>query len=132
MSKLPLIARIFLGLIFAGGGIMTLFELGPEPPALEGGAADFMDGLMGSGYFWTFLKISEIVAGIMLLTGIGVPLALLILAPIVANIVLFHLFLAPAPADMAAGVITLVLGLYLGYAYRGSFSGVLNFKAKPG
>ena len=132
MAKLPLIARIFLGLIFAGLGVMTLLGLGPEPPELEGAAADFMDGLMASGYFWPFLKISEIVAGIMLLTGIGVPLALLILVPIVANIVLFHIFLQPAPADMAIGVIALVLGLYLGYAYRGSFSGVLNFKAKPG
>lgn len=131
MAKLPLIARILLGLLFAAGGIVALLQLGPQPE-LEGAAADFMDGLMGSGYFWPFLKIVEIVAGIMLLTGIGVPLALLLLAPIVANIVLFHIFLAPAPADMAIGVLALVLGLYLGYAYRSSFSGVLNFKAKPG
>ena len=131
MAKLPLIARILLGLIFAGSGVATLLGLLPELE-LEGAAADFMDGLMGTGYFWPFLKICEIVAGIMLLTGIGVPLALLILVPIVANIVLFHIFLAPAPADMAIGVVALVLGLYLGYAYRGSFSGVLNLKAKPG
>jgi len=129
MAKLPLIARILLGLLFAAGGIVALLQLGPQPE-LEGAAADFMDGLMGSGYFWPFLKIVEIVAGIMLLTGIGVPLALLLLAPIVANIVLFHVFLEPA--DIAIALVALVLGLYLAYAYRGSFAGVLKFKAKPG
>ena len=129
MAKLPLIARILLGLLFAAGGIVALLQLGPQPE-LEGAAADFMDGLMGSGYFWPFLKIVEIVAGIMLLTGIGVPLALLLLAPIVANIVLFHVFLEPG--DIAIALVALVLGLYLAYAYRGSFAGVLKFKAKPG
>ncbi len=129
MAKLPLIARILLGLLFAAGGIAALLQLGPQPE-LEGAAADFMDGLMGPGYFWPFLKIVEIVAGIMLLTGIGVPLALLLLAPIVANIVLFHVFLEPG--DIAIALVALVLGLYLAYAYRGSFAGVLKFKAKPG
>ena len=89
-----------------------------------------MGGLMGSGYFWPFLKITEIVCGLLLLSGIGVPLALVVLAPITTNIVLFHVFLEPA--NIAVALVLLVLHLYLGYAYRSSFAGVLDLKAKAG
>lgn len=129
MAKLPLIARLLLGLMLTAFAIIGLFGLGPEPE-LEGKAADFMNGLVGSGYFWQFLKISEIVCGLMLLSGIGVPLALVILAPITTNIVLFHVFLSPA--DIAIAIVLLVLHVYLGYAYRSSFAGVLDRKAQPG
>ena len=129
MAKLPLVARILLGLIFTVFGVMGLFQLGPQPE-LEGQAADFMNGLVGSGYFWPMLKIAEIACGLLLLSGMGVPLALVILAPVTTNIVAFHLFLEPA--TMAIAVVMLVLHLYLGYAYRSSFAEVLNRKAQPG
>ena len=132
MAKLPLVARVLLGLMLTVPtilGFFGLFGLG-EGPELEGKALDFMDGLIGSDYFWPFLKITEIVCGLMLLSGIGVPPALVILAPITTNIVLFHVFLEPA--TIVAGIVLLVLHLYLGYAYRSSFAGVLNPKAKAG
>lgn len=129
MAKLPLVARLFLGLIFTAFGIMGLFQLGPQPE-LEGQAADFMNGLVGSGYFWPMLKITEIACGLLLLSGIGVPLALVILAPVTTNIVAFHLFIGPPP--IAIALVMLVLHLYLGYAYRSSFAGVLDLKAKAG
>ena len=127
--KLVLVARILLGLLFTVFGIIGLFHLLEEPP-LEGAAADFMGGLTGSGYWWQFLKITEIVCGVLLLTGLYVPLALTVLAPIVLNIVLFHAFLARTP-DAVVGIVALLLGLYLARAYRGSFAGVLNRSAKP-
>ena len=70
------------------------------------------------------------VCGLMLLSGIGVALALVVLAPVTTNIVAFHIFLDPA--TIAIGIVLLALHGYLGYAYRGSFAGVLNRKAQPG
>ncbi len=128
--KLVLVARILLGLLFTVFGIMALFGIGPEPPELEGKAGDFMGGLVGSGYFFQFLKITEILCGLLLLFGRYVPLALIVLAPIVLNIVLFHAFLAREP-DAIVGIVALLLGLFLARAYRSSFAGVLNRSAQP-
>jgi putative oxidoreductase len=56
----------------------------------------------------------------LLLTGRYVPLALTLLAPIVVNIVLFHLFLEPA--TLALPIILLGLGLYLAWTERAAFA----------
>ena len=58
------------------------------------------------------LKIAEILSGILLLSGRFVPLALLILAPIVLQIVMFHAFLYSG--GMALPIVILILELYLG------------------
>jgi hypothetical protein len=68
-------------------------------------------------------------AGIFLLAGILVPLALTLLAPVVVNIVLFHVFLDPA--GMPIAILVLVLEVFLAWGYRDSFKGVLDLRAKP-
>jgi uncharacterized membrane protein YphA (DoxX/SURF4 family) len=130
MKYMPLVARILLGLTFAGLGTVGLLQLG-EPQGLEPNAEAFMTGLIGSGYFWPFLKVTEIVCGLLLLAGLYVPLALVVLAPIVINIVAFHLFLAFGPGAVP-GFLALALGIYLAYCYRSSYRGVLQRKAPLG
>ena len=93
-DKLTLIARVVLGLPFVIFGLNGFFHFIPMPP-LPAEAMTFMVGLMASGYFIPFLKITEIVCGVLILTGRYVPLALVVLAPVIINIVLFNLFLAP-------------------------------------
>ena len=128
MKKAALVARLLLGLMFLVFGLNGFFnflpalELGPE-------AGAFFGGLMDAGYFIPFLKTFETLSGVMLLAGVGVPLALLFLAPIVSNILMFQIFLDPA--NIMPGLVALVLGLFVAYAYRDSFAGVLNFGAKP-
>src|ERR1700733_9916759 len=95
MSKLPLIARLLLGAIFFVFGLNGFFHFLPNPPMPEKAAA-FAMGLMGSGYFFPFLKATETICGLLLLSGAFVPLALVVLAPIIINIFLFHAFLAPS------------------------------------
>ena len=121
MSKLPLIARIILGLIFTVFSINFFVPFLPMPePTPEAGA--FLGALMDSGYMFYFIKIVELVGGIMLLIGICVPLALLLLAPIVVNIFLFHIFLDPAGFMM--GLFIFLLEFYLLYHYRSVFSNI--------
>ena len=123
MSKLPLIARIILGLIFTVFSINFFVPFLPMPePTPEAGA--FLGALMDSGYMFYFIKIVELVGGIMLLIGICIPFALLLLAPIVVNIFLFHIFLDPAGFLM--GLFIFLLEFYLLYHYRSVFSKICS------
>ena len=129
MKYLPVIARILLGLIYTASGVVVLFGLAPAPE-LEGVPATFMEGIESTGYFMPFLKLTETICGLLLLSGFGVPLALVVLAPVTLHIALYHLFVDPA--GIVVAIVLLVLHAYLGYAYRGSYSGVLNLRARPG
>ena len=112
-AKLPLIARIILGLIFFVFGLMGLLNLIPPPADLPEGLMTFMKGLMASVYFMPFLKLTETICGLLLLIGWFVPLALVILAPISLNIFLVHAFLEPSGLPMA--VIIGLLMIYLAF-----------------
>jgi hypothetical protein len=68
-----------------------------------------------------------VVCGALLLTGFFVPLALIVLAPISLNILLFHSFLAPEGLPLAIGIV--VLHVMLGTLYRNNYVGIL--KARP-
>jgi uncharacterized membrane protein YphA (DoxX/SURF4 family) len=119
VKKAPLIARILLGLIFFVFGLNGFLNFLPTPPPSEKMMA-FASGLMASGYFFPFLKGVEVICGALLLSGAFVPLALVVLAPIILNIFLVHAFLAPDGV-----VLALVIGaleIYLAFfadPYRG-------------
>lgn len=92
---------------------MGLFNLMPPPEDLPENLELFNRGLAASQYFFTLLKITELVSGLFLLSGFFVPLALVMLAPIILNIFLTHLFLAPSGVPLA-----LILGgveIYLAF-----------------
>lgn len=109
-EKLPMIARIVLGLAFFVFGLMGLLNLAPPPADLPENMKTFMAGMGATTYFFPFLKATETVCGALLLAGWFVPLALVILAPIVLNIVLVHGFMDPKGLPIG-----IVLGLLLVY-----------------
>ncbi len=111
MSKVTLVVRVLMGLVFAGGGIAFFFT---TPPPLEGPMADFFNGMVATKYFFPLLKGTEIVCGLILISGLFVPLALVVLAPIILNIFLVHLFLAPDGLILATilGLIEVYLAFF--------------------
>jgi uncharacterized membrane protein YphA (DoxX/SURF4 family) len=113
-AKIPLIARVLLGLVFLFGGIVGLLNLVPPPPDLPERLQTFNSGLMASGYFFPLLKGTETICGLLLITGFFVPLALVVLAPIVINIILVHAFLAPdgLPLAVIIGLLTAYLAFF--------------------
>lgn len=113
MGKAPLIARILLGFIFFAAGLAGLLNLAPPPADLPEDMKTFMAGMMASKYFFPLLKGTEVVCGAMLLSGLYVPLALVVLAPIVINIVLTHLFLEPSGLPVA--IVIALLQAYLAF-----------------
>lgn len=116
-SKLPMIARLLLGFVMFASGLAGLLNLMPTPPDLPERLVTFTNGLMASIYFMPFLKLTETICGALLMSGFFVPLALVILAPIVLNIFLVHAFLAPSGLPLAT-----VIGLLMIY---------LSFFAQP-
>ena len=113
MKKSPLIARIFLGLIFFVFGLNGFLNFIPQPP-LEEPMATFMKGMMVTKYFFPFLKGTETLCGLMLLSGAFVPLALVVLAPIILNIFLVHAFMAPSglPVAIVIGLLEVYLAFF--------------------
>lgn len=123
ISKLlPAATRVLLGLVFLVFGANKLLHFIPQPP-LPPAALPFLTGLIASGYMITTLAIVEMIAGVLLLAGRFVPLALTVLAPIIVNIALFHTVLAPAPGMV---VFLLAAELYLAWAYRSAFAALLQ------
>ena len=124
---LPSVARVLLGLIFFVFGLNGFLHFLPQPP-LPSAAGAFLGALAGAGYMFPMIKSIEVAAGAMLLANRGVPLALVLLAPVVVNIVAFHLVLAP---PNAVTWLTLACEAYLGWAYRGHFRSLFVAKAVP-
>jgi uncharacterized membrane protein YphA (DoxX/SURF4 family) len=118
-SKITIVLRSILGFIFVAAPIATAFHLAPQP-AMPPAAAAFVSALAVSGYMLPLLWSTEIAAGILLLSGFMVPLALVTLAPVIVNIAAFHLFLNPA--SLMPAIIVTALELSLVWRYRRSFA----------
>jgi uncharacterized membrane protein YphA (DoxX/SURF4 family) len=118
MSKLPMIARLLLGLIFFVFGLNGFLNFLPTPPMPEAAGA-FAGALAATGYMFPLIKGLEVIVGLLLLSNKFVPLALIVLAPITVNIVLFHVVLAPA--GLALPVIIVLIHAYLAYTYKSVF-----------
>ena len=123
MKKTTAAARILLGLVFLVFGLNAFLHFIHMPPP-QGRAAQLMAGFAAVGYFFPLLFGTQVVAGALLLVRRFVPLALLLLAPIVVNIVAFHLFCEPSGLPLALAV--LALEIFLAWSYRGAFQSVLH------
>jgi hypothetical protein len=119
----PTAARLFLGLVFTVFGLNFFLHFLPTPPSTPRAGA-FAGALFASGYLFPLLKLTEITAGVLLLGNRFVPLALALLAPIVVNIVGFHLFLAPSGLPLPLAV--LAAELFVAWSYRAAFAPMLH------
>lgn len=124
---LPVAARTLLGLVFVVFGLNGFLHFLPQPPLPEA-ALPFIGGLAKAGYFFPLLKGTEVIAGLLLLSGRFVPLSLTILAPIIVNIAAFHLVLAPS---LGMVVMLLALEIYLAWAHRDAFAPLLRARTAP-
>lgn len=122
LKNLPLIARVALGLIFFVFGLNGFLNFLPAP-AMPANAIAFVSGLASSGYFFPLLKGVQVFCGLLLIVGAFVPLALVILAPIILNIFLFHVFLAPAGIILAS--VMGLLEVYLAF-FSAPYSGIVT------
>lgn len=124
----PIIAGILLGLLFAMAAVVVLFNLVDAPPPPEGSpAAQFFAAFGPTGYL-TFVKVFELVGGILVAIPKTRNFGLLVLGPIIVNILAFHIFVAGGFKDLLNPMLLIIvaLSLYLLWVGRKNFAGLLN------
>ena len=95
-------------------------------PDIAPDAQNFMGALMATGYLFKFIGLVEMSMGILILTGFYMPLALILIAPITLNIVLFHIFLEHT--GLPLGIIMTVLNIFLLYSHLDKYKSFLSAK----
>jgi putative oxidoreductase len=122
------IAAALLGLMFIAASVPVLFHLGPTPPTPPEGtpAAHFMAAFVPTGYL-TFVKVCELLGGLLVIIPRTRNLGLLVLGPIIVNILAFTIFIAGGHGlgnPMFIGIC--VLALLLLWVERKAFAGLVN------
>lgn len=127
---LPTAARILMGLIFFVFGLNGFLHFIPQPKTpMPEGAVAFAGALMKTGYMFPLIAGTQTLVGLLLLLNRWVTLALALIAPVVVNIVAFHVFLSPSGIGLA--LLVLALELYLAWAYRKHFQPMLAMRIHP-
>jgi putative oxidoreductase len=125
MRIAAVIARYLAGFIFLVMGLNGFLNFIHFPPP-TGVAAQFMGALYVSHYLWVIFAF-QVVAGALLLVNRYVPLALALLAPVLVNILTFHISMAPAGLPMA--IFVAVLWAVIFFDVRSAFSGLFQARS---
>ncbi len=127
MKHITSISRLLLGLMFTVFGLNGFLHFIPMPPP-TGIAGQFMGALFVSHYLAVVFAV-QLAGGVLLLANRYVPLALTLLGPIIANIVLFHALMAPEGLAMA-GIATALWGVVF-FGVRSAFAGIFQSRTEP-
>jgi uncharacterized membrane protein YphA (DoxX/SURF4 family) len=124
---LPAVARILMGLIFLIMGLNGFFYFIPAPKTpMPAEAIAFAVALDKTGYMNQLVSATEVIVAVLLLCNIFVPLALAIIAPVIVNIIAYHVFL---DFNMIApGAVVAILEIYLAWVYRKKFLPMLAMR----
>ena len=125
MKIAVLISRILLGLIFVFFGVNGYLNF-LHAPMPTGQAGQYMGVMFGSFYMY-FVSLVQLVGGVLLLSGQFIPLALVLLGPVLVNVLLFHISFQPA--GLPPGVLSTVLWFIIFFGYRRAFAGIFAQKA---
>jgi putative oxidoreductase len=122
MKIATIITRSLLGIVFLTFGANKFLNFMPAPP-VTGAAAQFMGSMFATHYIFV-VAASEVIGGLLLLTGRYAPLGLTLVGPVVVNILAFHAFMAPSGLPVA--FVVSALALFLLWSYRAHFSGLIK------
>jgi uncharacterized membrane protein YphA (DoxX/SURF4 family) len=105
---------LILGFVFFGAGLFGLIKGMQPPPDVPESMKTYLAGMAASVYFFPFLKATETVCGLLLLSGMYVPLALVVLAPVLINIFLVNAFMMPTglPLVLVLGALEIYLAFF--------------------
>ena len=115
------ICRYLLGVAFLVFGLNGFLHFIPQPPPPPGLALDYLT-VMGVSHAMVLPFLLQIAGGVLLLANRYVPLALVLLGPVIVNILMFHVLMAPA--GLPPGVVVTVLWLVVFIRHRAAFAGV--------
>lgn len=122
MRIVSTVARYLLGLmftVFGLNGFLNFLPMMPMPPL----ASQFLGVLVASHYMIPVFLI-QLVCGLLFLANRYVPLALTLIAPVIVNILIFHVLMNPG--GIVPGVIATVCWLIVFYSVRPAFAGIFR------
>jgi putative oxidoreductase len=114
------IARVLLGLVFLIFGLNGFLHFIPMPPPT--GLAGQYFGVLSTSHYLVPVFLFQVIGGALLLANRFVPLALALLAPVLVNILLFHVLMEPGGLPLALFVT--VLWVIVFYGVRDAFAGL--------
>lgn len=121
------IARYLMGLMFTVFGLNGFLHFLPMSP-LPALAGQFLGVLVASHYLIPIFLV-QLASGILFLVNRYVPLALTLIGPVIVNILIFHITMAPA--GIVPGLIATVCWFLVFYSVRSAFAGVFQMKVEP-
>jgi uncharacterized membrane protein YphA (DoxX/SURF4 family) len=126
MKIATIIVRTLMGLLFLFASITYLFKLITPPPA-EGAMKIFGDGLEASVYIMPTVKVIELICGLAFVSGRFVPLASILIAPIIVNIFFVHTFLDLTGLPVAAFLV--LANIFIAYVHRDNYKPLFQASA---
>ena len=126
MKIAAIIVRTLMGLLFLFASITYFFKL-ITPPPTEGAMKIFGDGLEASVYIMPTVKVIELICGLAFVSGRFVPLASILIAPIIVNIFLVHTFLDMNGLPVAAFLV--LANIFIAYFHRDSYKSLFRASA---
>lgn len=131
MKILVIICRVLLGAAFVLFGANILHPFLPMPPMDPEAPATKMGMIMAQSHWMQLVGVFQLAGGLFVLLGRTAPLGLTLLAPVLVNILAFHIFLEKGVGIMP-GLMCALLEIFLVFAYRSYFLPLFTFDAKPG
>ena len=129
MKIASMIARYLLGLLFTVFGLNGFLHFIHQAPPANPLALQFL-GAVSASHFAAFFFAAQVVGGLLLLSGYFVPLALILLAAELYNILAFHLTFESG-TGIGPGLVACVLWVLVFLRYRASFDGIFIPKPAP-
>ncbi len=126
MKIVTLISRILLGLMFVVFGLNGFLHFIPQPVPPPGFARDYFT-LMSSSHYLLLPFALQLVAGLLLLANRYVPIALVLLAPVIVNILMFHVLMLPS--GIVPGLAATAFWFVVFYNVRSAFAGLFAPRA---
>ena len=120
------VARILLGLMFTVFGLNGFLHFIPSPAFPPGFLMDFFTAIVGSGFYIMIFGVQPI-CGLLLLSNQYVPLAIVVLGAVLANILTFHATMNPQGFPTA--IIAVTLWFLTAWPIRAQFAPLLARKA---
>jgi len=129
MKLLPTLAAGLLGLafiIFGSNFFLNFIPMPADPSPADAPHKLFMAAMFPTGYL-AFVKVLEILGGLLVALPKTRNIGLLILGPIIVNILAFHIFLTKGAGLTNPPVVAIVLlSAFVLFSERKAFAGLLK------
>ena len=119
------ISRYILGILFTVfglNGFLHFIPSGTMPPL----AMQYVTVLATSHYTVAIFAV-QVACGILFLVNRYIPLALTLIGPVIANILIFHVLMQPA--GIGGGLIVTICWFILFLKHRQAFSGIFQARS---